>query len=301
MKARTALVRAARLALLFRRERPDGIVSFMESANLPCIVAAALTRCLIRLRVSVRVDPRALGRAYRALMPRLYPLAKGVVAPSDGIRKELMRMGIRGDKISVIHNPVIADEPRVEGGYADSSLPPRGPFILGVGRLHPQKGFDLLLRAFRRVTRRDLHLVILGEGPDRAAVDLLARELGIADRVHLPGAVSGVDRWYGCAECFVLSSRYEGWPNVLMEAMAIGCAVVSFDCPYGPSEMIEHETSGLLVPAGDIEGLSEAIGRVVRDASLQELLIAGGRERAKAFESTRIAGAWWADRPGVSH
>ena len=297
MKARTAILRAARLALLFRRERPDGIVSFMESANFPCVVAAALACCLVRLRVGVRVDPRALGRVYRALMPRFYRLAEGIVAPSHGIRKELIRMGIRDHRISVIHNPVIMDKSDVGTGHADSSLRPCGRFILGVGRLYPQKGFDLLLKAFRPLAQEDLHLVILGEGPDRAVIISLARHLEIADRVYLPGAVSDVGRWYGRAECFVLSSRYEGWPNVLMEAMASGCGVVSFDCPYGPAEIIEHGTNGLLVPTGDIEALSHAIRQVVKDPALRRRLVSRGRERAKAFEATRIAKSWWADRP----
>ena len=305
IKARTAIVRAARLARLFRRERPDGIVSFMESANFPCIAAAAIARCLFRLRVSVRVDPRILRRGYRALMPRFYPLANGVVAPSDGIRKELIRMGVPDSKISVIHNPVMANNPvtttdaGVAQGHANRA-PEYGPFVLGVGRLHLQKGFDMLLRAFGRLDRTDLRLVILGEGSDREVIDSLARQLGIADRVHLPGAVSDVDRWYGSAECFVLSSRYEGWPNALMEALRTGCPAVSFDCPYGPAEIIDHGTSGLLVPQGDVHELSRAIAQVVGNPALRQRLAAGGRRRAKAFEATRIAGDWWDRRSGVT-
>ena len=181
-------VRSAHLARLFRRERPDCIVSFMESANLPAIVAAAMTGLLSRLRVSVRTNPSAIPRPWRWLIPSLYRVPECVVAPSRGVKARLESMGMPTTQVLVIPNPVA---PR-----AIAPLGARSPFahsyVLGVGRLHPEKGFDRLVTAFAQVKQTGLHLVIVGEGDDRPRLSCLARSLGIESRAHFPGAVSDV-------------------------------------------------------------------------------------------------------------
>ena len=234
-------MRALRLAATFRRERPDRVISFMERANVPSIIAAALTGMLGRLCVSVRNNPASIRAYWRMLIPVMYRLPDRVVAPSEGVRRALVRSGLSRAKVSVIHNPV-------DVGKSDPGLgtdPDERRYVLGAGRLHRQKGFDRLLRAFAQTTIAGLELVILGEGAERGRLEALARRLGVASRVHLPGVVADVESWYRGALCFVLSSRYEGWPNVLMEAMAAGCPVVSFDCPYGPAEMLNGGERGV--------------------------------------------------------
>ena len=120
----------------------------------------------------------------------------------------------------------------------------------------------------------------------------LANRLTISDRVCFPGAVSDIARWYRGAKCFVLSSRYEGWPNVLVEAMASGCPVVSFRCNFGPAEIVQDGTSGLLVTPGDVDALAHAIGRVVTDVRLSTSLSVGGLRRATWFASQAVAIRW---------
>lgn len=283
-------LRAMRLSSLLRRECPGRIISFMEGANFVTIIAAALVGCLDRLNVSVRMNTSWLPFVFRVLLPWLYRLPAGIIAVSQGVKRGLESMRIPTTRILVIPNPNAGMDRQVVKPASLSPLMNR--FILGVGRLGWEKGFDLLLAAFRGLGRPEIHLVILGEGEDRAMLINLAKELGIENRVHFPGYITDVETWYRHAECFVLSSRYEGWPNVLMEASANGCPVVSFDCEYGPSEIIQDGENGLLVPEGDVEGLAKAIARVLDDEALRRNLVVKGLERVKMFDVTEIAARW---------
>ena len=289
-KLHNALLRSIRLARILWRERPDRIVSFMESANYPTIVAAAVTGLLGRLCVSVRCNPATIPGLNRLLMPIVYRLAERVVAPSYGVRCALQKMGLPARKLSVIPNPVVRRTNATISASADSPL----RYILGVGRLEREKGFDRLLKAFSqiRVDQSDIELVILGDGTEQAALLAISQELGITSHMHLPGVVSDVDAWYRRAVCFVLTSHYEGSPNVVVEAMANGCPVVSFDCPYGPAEILESGRSGLLVSQGDIAGLTDAIQRLVSDGALRAHLAKVGLQRARAFSVEKIAPLW---------
>ena len=287
-KLHNVLLRSIRLARILRRERPDRIVSFMESANCPSIVAAAVTGLLDRLSVSVRCNPATMPWLNRLLIRIAYRLAERVVAPSNGVRNALRKMGLPRRKLSVIPNPLAKRTDGIRSIRAESPL----RYILGVGRLEREKGFDRLLEAFSEVERSDVHLVILGDGTERSTLRAISQELGIASHVHLPGMVSDVDAWYRRADCFVLTSHYEGSPNVVVEAMANGCPVVSFDCPYGPAEILEGGRSGILVPQDDILGLSAAIQRMVTDCALRARLAMLGQQRAKVFAVEEIAPRW---------
>lgn len=290
-KVHRVVDRSIRLALLFRREQPDRIVSFMESANFPALAAAAMTGFLGRLRVSVHTNPSMISTPWRILIPLFYRVPERVIAPSEGVKQGLEEMGLPSAQVLVITNPLSPGTVVLPG--SPRPFPER--YILGVGRLHRHKGFDRLLKAFSEIDRADLQLVVLGEGNERKALMSLADNLGIKSRVHFPGAVAEIGTWYQHALCFVLTSHHEGWGNVLMEAMANTCPAVSFDCRYGPAEIFEHGKSGLLVRQGDIEALTEAISRVISDASLRSRLSAEGRKRVNAFTVEKIAPRWLAD------
>ena len=287
-KLHNVLLRSLRVARVLRLERPDRIVSFMESANCPTIVAAAVTGFLDRLSVSVRCNPATIPWLNRLLIPIVYRLADRVVAPSAGVRNALQRMGLPPRKLLVIPNPLARCTHATTSTRSES--PPR--YILGVGRLEREKGFDRLLTAFAELDRSDVHLVILGDGTERSTLRVISQELGVASHLHLPGMVSDVDAWYRRADCFVLTSHYEGSPNVVVEAMANGCPVVSFDCPYGPAEILEGGYSGILVPQDDIEALSDAMQQLVSNRALRERLSKVGRKRAETFSVETIAPRW---------
>lgn len=281
---------SVRLASIFRRYRPDRIISFMEGANFIAICGASMSGCLNRLWVSVRRNPARISLPYLIFIPILYRLADRVVAPSDGVRDGLAKLLLPPAKLSVIRNPVVFPTSR-----STSPSPFPFPYILGAGKLRKEKGFDRLLKSFRGIGCPDVHLVILGDGPERDRLIGLANRLCIGSRVHFPGASSEIERWFDHARCFVLSSHHEGWPNVLMEAMAYGCPVVSFDCRYGPSEIFENGTSGILIAQNDVAGLRDAISRILTDMEHRSRLADAGRARGKLFSIDRIAPLWLTD------
>lgn len=162
------------------------------------------------------------------------------------------------------------------------------PVILGVGRLTPQKDFSTLIHAFAQVrTVRDCRLVILGEGELRAELEQLVASLGVQDSVQLPGFADNPFAWMSRVRLFVLSSRWEGLPNVLIQAMACGAAVVSTDCPSGPDEILEGGKWGKLVPVGDVEALAEALSE-----NLQVLDVVNSIERAMFFNVENAINAY---------
>lgn len=168
------------------------------------------------------------------------------------------------------------------------------PLLLAVGRLIPAKGFDLLLRAWQQVVARypEWRLRIVGEGESRAALEALRDTLGIGHCVALPGTTPDILPHYRTASAFCLSSRYEGFGMVLIEAMACGLPIVSTDCPTGPREILEGTGAGLLVPPDNVDALAAALIRVLGDAALRTQLGRAGRQAAQRYHATTIAAAW---------
>ena len=275
-KAVWVLASTPALACYLRRERPDVVLSTSNPANLACLAARAFARVRTPVVVSVNVHlseatgPRqkAWGAALRTLLCRSYPHADAIIAISDGIADDLgKRTGIGRDRITTIHNPVAVDElqARAREPLEVASLG-EAPLLLAVGKLKIQKDFATLIKAFARVRSarkaRGAHparLVILGEGEEREALERLARELGVANDVVMPGFVDNPFAWMSRASVFVLSSAWEGFSNALAEALACGCPVVSTDCPSGPAEILAGGAYGPLVPVGDERALADAI------------------------------------------
>jgi glycosyltransferase involved in cell wall biosynthesis len=197
-------------------------------------------------------------------MRRYYPKLHRLIAVSQGVADDVIAItGMSDRQVTVVRNPTVSPAmlaaaalPVEHPWFAQGAL----PVVLGVGRLTEQKDFPTLLRAFAEVEReRDARLVILGEGQLREALLEQARQLGIADKVAFPGFTHNPWAWMHRASVFVLSSRWEGSPNTLTEALALGTPVVSTDCPSGPKELLSGGSIAPLVPMGDITALSEAI------------------------------------------
>jgi glycosyltransferase involved in cell wall biosynthesis len=172
---------------------------------------------------------------------------------------------------------------------------PERKLLMAVGRLDVQKGFDVLLKTFVALAPRypSWDLVILGEGPERAGLEQQVAAAGLQRRVWLPGRAGNVGDWYSRADLYVMSSRFEGFPNTLAEAMAHGCAAVSYDCDTGPREIIRHEYDGLLVtPVGDVPALSLALDRLMRDDVERERMAARAIEVRERFSMERILAKW---------
>lgn len=253
-----------------RATRPRALLSTLEHANLAAVLATRRlpgTRVVLREANTVSRDlDLSVGRDRFVLwlMRALYPRADAVVAVSEGVAEDLRnRVGVRGDKIHVIGNPVLT--PRLwEGSKAPINdawfTEGEPPVVLGIGRLARQKGFEVLIEAFAEARRRlPCRLMILGEGEERRALETQVQRLGLEADVRLPGFVGNPFPYLAQAGAFVLSSLWEGLPNVLIQAIALGTPSVATDCPSGPSEILEGGLLGHLVPVGDTERMTEAI------------------------------------------
>ena len=279
------------LRRLLQELRPDVVVSFLVEVNVLALLA--MGRNDAPVIVSERTDPRRHSprRPWRFLRRRLYPRAAAVVVQSEGAA-EWARAFCAPTRVHVIPN-AIATRPAPVDGTAPAWLP-AGPFVLGVGRLSAEKGFDLLVRAFARFApaHPEWALVVLGEGAERARLESLVTASGLQGRVLLPGFAESPEPAYARAACFVLPSRYEGFPNALLEAMRAGLPVVAFDCDSGPRDIVNHERDGLLVPPGRVDLLGDAISRLADDGALRQRLAAAAPQVVERFGVTRVRALW---------
>lgn len=289
------------LGRLLRVLRPDVLFSTCSGMNLPASLATLLTPGGHRLVLSERnvlVRDHPWPKKWSLLLAKrlLYPRADCITAVSRGVQEDLVaRLGLRRGRVPVVYNPVVT--PDLEAAARQEVRHPwfgdGGPVVLAAGRLVPAKGFDLLVRATARVQRRcPLRLVILGEGPERPKLLALARELQIADRVDLPGFDKNPFSYMRRCTLFVLSSRYEGLPGVLIQAMACGAPVVAADCPAGPAEIISPGRDGILVPVEDVDALAAEIERLLGDPETRQRLGESARRSAQRFGRDRVVEAY---------
>jgi GalNAc-alpha-(1->4)-GalNAc-alpha-(1->3)-diNAcBac-PP-undecaprenol alpha-1,4-N-acetyl-D-galactosaminyltransferase len=271
---------------------PDAVVSFIDQTNVRTLCCLLGTG--IPVIVSERIHPEhhPLSQAWRKARRLIYPFADAVVVQTRDIAEWfLYQTGAR-------RLVVIANAARNEGDIrpgANDAVAAR-PLVVAMGRLARQKGFDLLLEAFARsrLAGEGWHLAILGEGGERKALLALAASLGIADSFTLPGHVAGIGSWLAQADIFALPSRYEGFPNALLEAMQTATACVSFDCPSGPRDLIEDGRNGLLIKAEDVDGLCAALRRLASDPDLRRRLGAEASRVAGEFAPAGVYGKWLA-------
>lgn len=283
-KVRIVDLKAKRMALaLFplisylRRERPRSLLSAMTHTNITALLAKRLARVETHVVVSEHNTMSITSHKSKTLRSRLLPLmakrlyywADAVVAVSRGVADDLANfLKFPRERIRVIYNPVItpeilekAKEPLEHPWFK----PGEPPVILGVGALTDQKDFPTLIRAFALVRKEHpVRLMILGEGEDRPKLEALVRKMGLENDVSLPGFVYNPYKYMKRAAVFVLSSKWEGLPTVLIEALAIGTPVVSTDCPSGPREILENGRHGTLVPVGRVEELAKAILEILK-------------------------------------
>ena len=283
--------RAWLLRRWYKQNTPDLLISLMETANIPAALSG------VPVVISVHLDPRfELANYQRLLMRWLYPLSnvKARVAVSHGIAKVLETdFGIKNWQ--VIANPV--DLMDIDQQKKLPRLPEitvlQGDYILGIGRLHPQKGFDLLIDAYARSALCHIKpLVILGEGNGRGTLEAQIIALGLQEWVHLPGWANNPFPWFESAWAFVMSSRSEGLGNTLIEAMACGCACIAADCDFGPRDIITHEQDGLLVSPESVTSLTLALNRLEHDYVFYQKLQQGAVQRAQCYNLPIVATQW---------
>jgi glycosyltransferase involved in cell wall biosynthesis len=273
------LLRLPGLVRYLRCERPHVLLSATDGSNLVALWAKLLAQTPGSVVISTHLlwSMHAMLSSfqspfnavkYRFVMPvliqRTYPLADGIIAVSRRVASDIVQASsVPLDRVHVVYNPIITPELRakmqepLEHPWFGPGEP---PVILGVGRLSREKDFATLIRAFALARQQcPLRLMILGEGAERPALTALASTLGIADDVAMPGFVSNPYPPMREAAVLVLSSFFEGFGNVLVEAMAAGTPVVCTRCPGGPEEILENGTYGRLVPVGDASAMAAAM------------------------------------------
>jgi len=280
---------------LVREFGTDAVLSFLPHVN---VVALLATRGLnLPVVVAERVYPPAMdvGPVWSRLRHLAYPWASRVIVQTRPGLDWLASASPRSAG-AVIPNPSVCPlpigEPRIDPGTVISD---ESRLLLAVGRLEKQKGFDRLIRAFERLVPRlpDWDLVILGEGSERPALESRIAACRLSARVHLPGRVGNLGDWYARADLYVMSSRFEGFPNTLMEAMAHGVPAVSFDCDTGPAELIEDGVNGYLVaPGAGAAGLAERLGALMADATTRRTLGERAAEVRQRYSLERVGAKW---------
>jgi glycosyltransferase involved in cell wall biosynthesis len=289
------------LTRYLERRQPRALLCALTYPNLAGLWARMLARASTRVVVSEHINlsrdlqdnPNANNWKWRFVAPlihRVYPRADAIVAVSNGVAADLSRFAdLPRSRMVTIYNPMVNAE-LLEKAKAPVDhpwfAPGAPPVILGAGRLERQKDFPTLLKAFARVcTQRRARLIILGEGREEGRLRALARGLGVASEVDLPGFTVNPYAYMARAAIFVLSSAWEGLPLVLAEAMACGCPVISTDCPSGPAEILHRGAYGPLVPVGDHEAMADAIASMLDQPPDRERL----RARAAEFSVERAA------------
>lgn len=285
-KAAHLFYRAWRLRQIFRENQFDHIISFMENANLPAIMAngnvVAANHC----------NPNMLGKWEWWFMRWLYPRAKKIVAVSKA-GAEIFRQRIGLTNVTYIHNPIslkrIAEQSQQA---AEVELPDK--FIVAVGRLSPEKNFKSLISAFAKsgLPEKGYELIILGEGAERQALTVQIKTEGLIGRVSLPGFTANPYVYLTKAKCLVLSSLNEGFPVILAEALACGCPVIATRCETGPDEIIDHEKNGLLVPVDDTPALTQALDRLISDTGLYQAIKSNAKDSVKHLDISEVAQRW---------
>jgi glycosyltransferase involved in cell wall biosynthesis len=295
LKSSRVLTSLPGLVRYLRRKKPTAMLSALGHANVIAVAASMLaavpTRVVVSERNNVSVSRKHTksirAKALRLFMRWAYRRADGIVAVSGGVANDLATcLGLPRSSVRTVYNPIEIDEIRkLSCQPSDHSwlLSGKVPVLLGVGRLEQQKDFSCLINAVARLREsRNVRLIILGEGTLRTDLEREIRNLGLEDDVCLPGFTVNPFSFMAKADLFVLSSKWEGLPNVLIQAMACGTPVVSTNCPSGPAEILEDGKWGRLVPVGDAEALANAMAETLDEIEHPDVTV-----RASEFSVKR--------------
>ena len=292
LKSRGKFSSTIKLACHLKRDPPDALLTAKDHAAKVALVGRSL--CRVRVPIFIKVTntlSQTLRRPAKRWSARwLYRYADRIICVSNGVATDLVEnFNLPQELLRVIYNPSVTpdiverrqlpvEHPWLQGGGP--------PVIMGVGRLTKQKDFYTLIDAFAQVrAQRAARLIILGEGILHESLEGHARCLGVGDHVDLPGYVWDPIPWLARADLFVLSSRYEGLANVIIEALAAGTPVVATDCPNGPKEILDGGRIGPIVPMGDADAMAAAMLDVLDNPPPQSLLSEG----LDRFRSEQVA------------
>jgi glycosyltransferase involved in cell wall biosynthesis len=293
-RASTNVKRIARLRALLRRLRPEIVVAFMTEANVVALMASEALPC--RVVISERNQPNRPGLAmiHRLARRLCYHRAAAIVMQTEGLA-DWARARFR-TQVHVIPNPVALHKSAIGGTQLAKRRDGDTLRIVAVGRLAPQKGFDVLIESFARLAAKhpQWNMVIYGEGPQRSELTELIERRQLERRVALPGLTKDVAGALSEAALFVLPSRFEGFPNVLLEALSSGIPVIATECPGASADILGRGTYGKLVPPGDVPALTEALETMMTRPDLRGAYAAKAQDAVHDYEIAKVSGRWLA-------
>lgn len=281
------------LRRLIARQRPTIVLGMMTTASILAIIATRGMPCRVIATEHTHPPSQKLSGLWRRLRRWAYPKADHIVALTSGTAAWLTRH-VPGSRVNVIPNAVNWPLASVEPIVAPPEKNQRYR-LLAVGRLHPVKGFDILIRAFAAIADffPEWDLVILGEGDSREALQSQIEAVGCSGRISLPGRVGNIGQWYAQSDLYVLSSRTEGLSNTLLEAMASGLAPVAFDCETGPREIVRNGLDGVLVrPAEDDEALAAHLSDMMAHPEQRRAYARRAIDVRDRFSTMRVMALW---------
>lgn len=284
--------RINRLRAAIRNADPDGVISFLTSTNVLALIAGGFAH--VPVIVSERIDPteEAAPAVWKGLRRIAYPRADAVVVQTPEVRAWAEAF-VPPERVHTIPNPVRLPPETFRDDQGAEALG-GSRRVVTIGRLHRQKGFDTLIRAFARchAAQPEWSLTIVGEGDERSRLEALEADLGVDAVVEMPGRVQNPFSVLRRADLFVLSSRYEGFPNALLEAMAVGTAVIATDCHSGPRHIVRHGVDGCLVPPDDVDSMADSMATLMRDDHRRRALSARAVEVRERFSVDRVMAEW---------
>jgi glycosyltransferase involved in cell wall biosynthesis len=285
-KLNNTMARVSRLRSVLRELDPDVVVAFMTEANVIALWASQGLGLQIVISERNQPDRPGLGTAHRLARRLAYPKARAIVVQTESIASwARARFNI---PVHVIPNPVGLDAGEVRREQRDVQ------WVISLGRLTQQKGFDVLIKSFAAlaVKHPSWRLAIYGEGPDRAQLERLRAESGCGDRILLPGLIKDSVGALGEANLFVLPSRFEGYPNALLEALACGLPVIATACPGGTAEILANGAHGMLVPPDDITAMTTALDAMLSAPELREAYASKARDAVVKLDIAIVGGRW---------
>jgi GalNAc-alpha-(1->4)-GalNAc-alpha-(1->3)-diNAcBac-PP-undecaprenol alpha-1,4-N-acetyl-D-galactosaminyltransferase len=287
--------RALRQALL--DTTPDLVISFIDTANIRVLTSLYGTSVPVVVCERVNMKRNRIGWRWRVLRQLMYPAAAAVVFQTEAAWRRCRKYNPVW-RLWQIPNWIEPPPPEFRWPLVKQQAPEllsgQNFNVLTVGRLHPQKGHDLLIRAIAHLALSypQIRLVILGEGSARSNLQALIRGLGLQNQVFLVGSVRDPQRWMAACDLFVLPSRFEGFPTALAEAMAVGAPVISCECPDGPAEMIRHQYDGLLVPVDDEQALVEAMQALIDNPQKCCSFSSAAMQISNRYSKSRVIAQW---------